>query len=96
MKKLYAQCVGISLQVRHNPCVDKGFPGRKIDAMPGGVGSFVESDLRFSRTSLTAKGSSHAELRRAQVFTVFSSECVELLRNYVVKREHKMNGTSGT
>ena len=48
--------------------------------MPGGVGSFVKSDLPAVKTALTVEGWSEDELRRVQAFSVFPGEGMEPIR----------------
>ena len=48
----------------------EGVRGRDFDAMPGGVGSFVEAELPCARNEFVVEDSTEEDWRRVQMFTV--------------------------
>ena len=68
-----------------------GVPGRFLDPMPGGVGSFIKTHIPFVRSNLLVDGLTDEDLRRVQSYTVFAGngmEPVRVIQLYGYARAH--------
>ena len=63
----------------------EGVCGRDFDAIPGGVGSFVEAELPYARNEFVVEDATEENWRRVQMFTVlpgFGTEPTRIMQVY--------------